>query len=205
MKEKHLLITARFLSLVFTPFYLPMMGMLALFSFSYLAILPLLYKSQLILMVYLFTILFPSFFIRIYHSHKWKFLSELHPREQRMVPYVISIISYFLCIYLMSLKHVPHFMTNILLAALIIQVVCAVINVWWKVSTHTAGIGGVTGALLAYATLFAFNPVWWLSGVIIISGLVGTSRIILRQHSLSEVVVGYVIGGVISFLVILFA
>jgi membrane-associated phospholipid phosphatase len=82
---------------------------------------------------------------------------------------------------------------------------CALINVWWKISTHTAAIGGVAGALIAFSLIFGFNPIWWLCLVIILAGMVGTSRMILRQHSLSQVITGFGIGLVSAFCVLLFA
>ena len=120
-----------------------------------------------------------------------------------MVPYILSILCYFSCYYLMNVLHFPHFMSRILMAALLIQVICALINVWWKISTHTAAIGGVAGGLMAFAFIFDFNPVWWLSLVFIIAGLLGTSRIILRQHSLLQVCAGFGVGVVTGFWVIL--
>jgi membrane-associated phospholipid phosphatase len=94
-------------------------------------------------------------------------------------------------------------MSSIVVAALFIQILCATINVWFKISTHTTAIGGITGSLLAFAELFVFNPLWWLCVVLILAGLVGTGRMILRQHSLHEVVYGYLIGTIISFITIL--
>ena len=124
-------------------------------------------------------------------------------KERRMVPYIISIMSYFLCYYLMNMLHIPHFMSSILVAALAIQVVCAIINLFWKISTHTAAIGGVTGALLAFSAMFVFNPVWWLCLLIIIAGLLGTSRMILRQHTLPQVVSGFLLGIVLAYISVL--
>ena len=77
------------------------------------------------------------------------------------------------------------------------------INVWWKISTHTAAIGGVTGALQAYALLIGFNPTWWLCLVITIAGMVGTSRMLLRQHTLWQVSAGFLLGTAIAFAAIL--
>ena len=91
-------------------------------------------------------------------------------------------------------------MGTILSAALFIQIICALINVWWKISTHTAAIGGVAGALFVFGEFFGFNPVWWLSVVFILAGLLGTSRMILRQHSLAQVVAGFLVGVVCSTL-----
>lgn len=198
-----MILTARVVSKVFSPFYLPLVGLIALFVFSYLSMLPVFYKLTVLLLVYVFTALLPTLLIRLYRNSQGWSLIELGSRERRMVPYVISILCYFTCIYLMNVFHIPHFMGSILMAALLIQVACAIINIWWKISTHTAAIGGVAGALMAFAMIFAFNPMWWFCFVMVLSGTVGTSRMILRQHSLPQVVAGFIIGLAAAFFVIL--
>jgi membrane-associated phospholipid phosphatase len=203
-REKGIILTARIISMMFTPFYLPIVGLVALFVFSYMNLMPWGYKLQVLAMVYLLTVVLPTVLIRLYrHYHGWS-LFELGNKERRMVPYVISILCYFACIYLMDYLHIPHFMSSIVTAALFIQIACALINVWWKVSTHTAAIGGVAGALFVFAELFGFNPVWWLCLVFILAGVLGSSRMILRQHSLAQVVVGFFVGIVCSVTGIIF-
>ncbi len=197
-RDKGIILTARIISMVFTPFYLPLVGLMALFMFSYLGLMPWGYKLQVLTLVYLFTILLPSLLIHLYRRHHRLTIIELGPKEARMVPYIISILCYFFCIYLMDIMHIPHFMSNILSAALFIQVVCALINVWWKISTHMAAIGGVAGALFVFGELFGFNPVWWLCLVIILAGMLGTSRMILRQHSQLQVIAGFLVGVICS-------
>lgn len=203
MKEKEIIFTAKVLSVLFTPFYLPILGLLILFIFSYLSLLPLTYKLFLLLMFYLFTVFLPTALIRFYRRYQGWTLIELGSRERRAIPYVISIFSYLLCYYIMAATHVPHFMGSILIAALVIQVACAIINLFIKISTHTAAIGGVTGALLAFSVIFSFNPVWWLCIVLLLAGMVGTSRMILRQHFLRRVVLGYLAGVACSFVSVL--
>ena len=199
-----LLLAARYVSLLFTPFFLPVMGLIALFIFSYLSMMPFLYKVTVVVMVWLFTVIMPQLLIRIYrHYQGWHILKML-TREGRMIPYAISLTCYVACYYVMHSLHMPHFMSSILVAALLVQIVCALINVWWKVSTHTAAIGGVGGALFAFAEYLNFNPVWWLCLIFLIAGMVGTSRMILRQHSLAQVVGGFWIGFVCAAIAILF-
>lgn len=53
MKEKNIILTARIMSMIFTPFYLPMVGLIALFIFSYMSLLPIGYKLVMLGMVYL--------------------------------------------------------------------------------------------------------------------------------------------------------
>ncbi len=190
--------------MLFTPFYLPIVGIALLFLFSYLNMFPWSYKIQVLVLVYLFTILLPSLLIHLYRRYQGWNLIELGHREKRMIPYILSIVSYFTCVYVMEQLHMPHFMGSIIVAALAVQIFCALINVWWKISTHTAAIGGVAGALFAFAYYLGFNPIWWLCLVIIVAGMVGTSRMILRQHSLSQVVGGFCVGFVCAAVAILF-
>ena len=192
------------MSIIFTPFYLPLFGLIILFTLSYLSLLPIAYRLQVVTLVYLFTILLPTWLIHFYRKHQGWTLIELGHRERRMMPYVISIVCYLSCVWILTSMNVFHFVSSILMAALLVQILCAIINVWWKVSTHSAAIGGVTGALFAFAEIFGFNPVWWLCLTLIVAGLLGSARIILRQHSLSQVLAGYLVGFVCAVFGILF-
>ncbi len=205
MREKQIIFAAKVLSVIFTPFYLPLLGLAILLAFTYLSLLPLLYKMLLLAAFWVFTVFVPTMLIRLYRRYQGWTLFELGHREKRVIPYVISIVSYLLCYYLMAVAHVPHFMGVILIAALVIQIVCAMVNLFVKISTHMAAIGGVAGALAGFSLIFGFNPVWWLCLVLIIAGFVGTSRMILRQHSLNEIVTGFLVGVVCAFVsVVLF-
>ncbi len=203
-REKQIIMGARIVSLVFTPFYLPLVGLLTMFLFSYLSLYPWLFKLRILAMVLLFTIMLPTFLIRMYRRYNGWTLIELGQKERRMVPYIISILCYFACIYLMELVHVPHFMVSIVIAALTVQMVCALVNMVWKISTHMAAIGGFAGALFVFADAFGFNPVWWFCLLFIVAGLLGSSRMILRQHTLSQVVAGFFVGMVCTVLAFLF-
>ena len=181
------------------------MGLVALFLFSYLSMMPPLYKVTVTVMVWLFTVVIPQLLIRLYrHYQGWSLLKMLK-REERMVPYVISIACYFTCYYIMKTLHMPHFMRAVLVAAIVIQIFCALINNWWKISTHTAAIGGTTGAVMAFAFIFGFNPLWWICGLILLAGIVGTSRTLLRLHTLGEVAGGFLVGLFAGFITVIFA
>lgn len=202
MKEKNIILAARIMSMIFTPFYLPLVGLMALFLFSYMSLLPLAYKLPMLLTVYISTILMPSLLIHLYRRFQGWTSKELGRKERRIVPYLISILCYFGCFFLMEYRNTPRVISIILVAALVIQMVCALINVWWKISTHTAGIGGLAGGLVVYSIAFSFNPIWWLAFVILLAGMVGTARMILRQHTLAQVVAGFLVGVVCALFII---
>ena len=202
MNEKNIIFTARIMSMIFTPFYLPIVGLIALFIFSYMSLLPMIYKLVILAMVYLLTVVAPSLLIHLYRLCQGWTSHELGRKERRLVPYIISIVCYFACFFWMEYRNTPRVISIIVVVALTIQMVCALINIWWKISTHTAAIGGVAGGLVSYSIAFSFNPLWWLCFVLILAGAVGTARMILRQHSLSQVVTGFLVGVACAILVI---
>ena len=201
--DKALIIAARVISMIFTPFYLPLIGIAVLLAFTFMSGFPIEYKLVLVTVVYLTTVFIPTLLIFLSRRLRGWTLQEMGQKRNRMVPYAISFCCYLGCIWLMYATHVNHIIISIIVAALLIQAVSILITVWWKISTHTAAIGGVTGALIAFSFLANFNPIWWFCGVVLLGGVVGTSRMILRQHTLPQVVCGFLLGLVIAFIAIL--
>jgi len=190
---------AHWLSIVFRPQYFPLVGFVILFSLTYLSLLPLAFKALVLLVVLIGTILLPKSISRLWqHARGWK-RHELRQREKRLVPYVIHIFCYILTAQVIRQLHLPQYMIGILNGALLIQILCTLINLKWKISTHSAGAGGAIGALLACSFIFVFNPLWWLCLLILLSGLVGSSRMLLRQHDLWQVLAGTALGIVCGF------
>lgn len=200
--HKTLIRTSRIISRVFTPFSVPFLAYLVLFIFSYLGMMPWSYKLIVLGVVYCFTILMPVLTIFLFRKINGFTHAELSRRKRRYMPYLFTIISYIFCLLMMQRLNLPWYMTNIILAALIIQVVCVLLNIWWKLSEHMAGAGAVIGGLVAFSALFDYNPVWWLCVFILVAGMLGTARIILRHHTLGEVTGGFVIGLCSSLLVL---
>lgn len=194
MRDRYLIRTAKVLSSLFSPLYAPVWVFFGLFMFSYLKMLPWMYKLLILFIVYFFTVFIPTVGITLFRVFKkWSHL-ELSHREHRHLPYVVTLLSYGACLVLMTEMNVAMFFRGVVMAALISQIICIIVNIWWKVSTHMVGMGGLVGALNAFSILFFYNPIWPFCGLLLLSGALGTSRIILRQHSLAQVLVGFAIG-----------
>lgn len=208
MEEQHivadrtLIRTARVISAIFTPFSISFLAFLILFLFSYLRIMPIQYKLIVLGVVYCFTILMPTLTIFLFRKINGFSPEDLGERKRRFMPFLLTITSYVFCLVMMHRLNIPWYMTGIILAALIMMVICIVVNLKWKLSEHMAGVGAIVGGLVSFSALFGYNPVWWLCLFILIAGVLGTARIILQHHTLGEVLVGFAVGLICSLLVL---
>lgn len=200
--DKTLTRAAKVVSAVFTPFSIPSLAFVILFVFSYLRIMPVRYKLIVLGVVYCFTILMPILTIFIFRKINGLKSEDLTERKRRYIPFILTITSYIFCLLMMRRMNIPWYMTGIILAALVMMVVCIVVNLRWKLSEHMAGAGAVVGGLVAFSSLFGYNPVGWLCLFIFMSGILGTARIILRHHTLGEVMGGFAVGLICSLLVL---
>ena len=200
--EKVLIQISKIISGVFTPFIIPFAAFLFLFLFSYLRIMPLQYKLIVLGIVYCFTVLLPVLVIYVYGRINGVSMQELSDRKKRLIPYLLAIISYVFCTIMMYRLNIPSYMTGIVLAALIVMIVLTLMNFKWKLSAHLGSMGIAVGCVVSFSALFGYNPVWWLCLVILITGLVGSARIILGQHTLSETLGGFTIGLICSLLIL---
>ena len=99
--EKTLLRTAKVVSVIFTPFSIPFVAFLILFIFSYLRIMPFKYKLIVLGVVYCFTIMMPTLTIFLFRKINGLSPSELAERKRRYVPFLLTIISYLFCLFMM--------------------------------------------------------------------------------------------------------
>ena len=200
--DKTMLRVARITSIVFTPFSIPFLAFLVLFLFSYLRIMPILYKGIVLGIVYCFTILTPTITIFLFRKINGFARQELSERKKRYVPILLTIISYVFCLLMMRKLNIPWYMTGIIFVSLVISIICILVNLKWKLSEHMAGMGGIIGGLVSFSALFSYNLVVWLCLFILIAGILGSARIVLGHHTLGEVLSGFVVGLVCSFLIL---
>jgi len=194
MNIRQLIQISKIISVIFSPFYAPLWAFLWMFCFSYLNMLQLGYKIFILTLVWITTVLIPRSGINIFRiAMDWTHWQLSH-REHRHLPYIVTVCSYSACLIIMTKLKMPMFIRGIVLSALISQIICVIVNAWWKVSTHMVGMGGLVGALIAFSMLFYFNPIFLLCFLLILSGIVGTARMLLRQHTLAQIFVGFGIG-----------
>ncbi|MCD8167383.1 MAG: hypothetical protein LUE93_15500 [Bacteroides sp.] len=195
-------IPARILSGVLNPFLVPFLAFVGMFVFTYLRVMTLQYKLILLGIIFCFTILIPLFTIYMFRKINNLGYRAFAVRQNRIIPYILTIISYIFCYFILRRLKMPWYMIGILLSALFTIIGCFLINLKWKVSEHMAGMGGIIAELVAFSAMFGFNPLGWLCIFILLAGLLGTCRIYLEEHSFGEVFTGFGVGFFVTFLIL---
>ena len=154
----------------------------------------LVFKVLVLAVVYGFTILMPTLTIFLFRKINGFTPDDLRVRRHRYMPFLLTIISYVFCLLTMRQLNLPWYMNGIILAALLTLIICVAFNLRWKLSEHMAGAGGIVGGLVAFSELFGYNPVGWLCIFILVAGMLGSARIILRHHTQGEVLGGFAVG-----------
>ena len=111
------------------------------------------------------------------------------------MPYLFSLLAYiFWVLFLWRTLQFPMEFVLLAIGSIVSVVLMVFINLKWKISAHTAGMGGLIGGIFGVAFVAAINPVWIITAAIIIAGLVAISRILLKAHTLSQVSGGFFLG-----------
>mgnify|MGYP001149240940 CR=1 FL=1 len=195
---------AQIISVLFHPVLIPTLGFLLMFNsgfyFSYLSW----EAKRYVLMVVLFTTgILPLLSVALL-ALKPKFDISLSKVNDRLMVLLFTSAFYYLGFVLLNrIKAYPVFKL-ILIASVLVVIALLLVSFKWKISSHMAALGGITGALLALAFRTGINPVYSVLVLILAAGLTGTSRLIVQKNSLPQVVAGYFLGMTIVYLVIYF-
>lgn len=112
---------------------------------------------------------------------------DISNRQDRFVPLIIGIISYFIGFLICLLINADNFLTLLLLCYCVNTGVVLVITTKWKISVHTTGLSGPVAALI-----LLLGPIGAVFGVLY--PMVIWSRVLLKKHTLSQAICGGVQG-----------
>ena len=195
---------SRITSLLFHPLLVPTWGFLLLAgSGFYFAILPWRVKSVLLLIVFLFTCLLPALSIWLL-SLSPRFDLKMEKSTDRILPLLMSALFYYSG-YLV-LERMPLFpiFNLFLIASILVQIALIILSLRWKISAHSAAMGGLIGGFMAISFRLHQYSLPMLALLILAAGMVGSARLILLKHSSWEVYTGFTLGFLIMNLLITF-
>jgi len=188
------------ISLIFQPLLMPTYAMILLMNMDVFALLPLRWHWIAIVGTFIFTGVLPA--LPIWLMMKRGEVNDLFisKREERTMPYLFSFMAYvFWALFMWRTLQFPMFIVAMGMGSAISIFIIVFINLKWKISAHTAGVGGLCGAIFGVCYRTAINPVWFIVTILFISALVAFSRLELKAHTPGQVLAGYVVGFIMVF------
>lgn len=195
---------ARILSAILHPLLMPTIGLLFIFSAS-ANIFNLSYEAKRIILIIvgINTLILPLLMIPLFYRLNIIKSIDMVAHRERIVPLAFTLIPYIFSFYFLYklpiIKEIPLF----LLGATISILITLIISIWWKVSIHMVGIGGMVGLFIALSFRFYVDVVWLLAIFLVLSGVVAWARLALNAHRPSQVYAGFLIGSIIIALTII--
>lgn len=193
---------ARFLSAAFAPIFMGTYGILLTMWLSYLCYSPFKARAIVVAVTFASTCVIPV--IGIFLLSKLGVVKDpmLNNRTDRTLPYILCTICYIAMAVYYYMLNAPVWMSLFMLGGAVALIVLTVVNRWWKISGHATAMGGLTGMtfFLLVSGNSPFDLEWEFIAVVLLSGLVCTSRLILEKHTLGQVAAGFLNGFVCVFL-----
>lgn len=112
---------------------------------------------------------------------------DVSKRSERLGPFIFGLLSICLGWFVLILAHGPSPLIAVLVVTAVSGLIMMFITLWWKISLHASSLAGAVTILTA------------LYGAIVLPAfallaLVSWSRVVLRRHTLAQVVAGSLAG-----------
>jgi hypothetical protein len=189
---------AHLFSYIFHPLFIPLyvVAFLIFVHPSYFSGFSIYEKYRVLFSTIVNTVFFPALAILLMKRLGFIKSVFLKTQQDRIGPYLSSMIFYFnlsWTFFKMAPQLnliLPSFITGVFLTT----VIGLLSNIYFKISMHALGMGGLLGLFLVIMTYNTMLMTWPLCIALLITGLVCTSRLMVSNHTQKEVYWGLFFG-----------
>jgi hypothetical protein len=119
----------------------------------------------------------------------------LHSQKDRIIPYIASTIFFFWTYNVFRQQpHYPAILTSFFFGVLITASAALLANIYFKISMHAMGVGGMLGLFLVIMVYNTMLMTWPLCIAILIAGIVCSARLLISNHSVKDIYWGLFLG-----------
>lgn len=194
--DKVVTVASQALSTIFSPLLIPTYAIIMLFQVTVLQYVPSQVQWLTALVAFALTGIVPLIVIFMLYAFNIVTSTSLERRKERIIPYSAAFLGYCgLALYLYGAS-APDWMWLFVAGGAVALLIVDVVNLWWKISAHAAAMGGAVGLcffLMKYG--LAMTDITYLTMIVIlIAGLVCTTRLVLNRHTLWQIAAGFAVG-----------
>jgi hypothetical protein len=194
-------LVAKITTIALHPIAMPSLLMLVLFnSGTLISFYPTSVKVRIFLLIFVYTLVLPLLMLPIFLRQRLVKSIHMFNHTERIIPLLFAFLFYGFTVYtLMGIKGLS-VVNMFMLASTIAVFVTMAISFFWKISAHMVGMGGATAFLLILNLRLGADFPSFIIVTLLLSGLVGSARLSLDEHSPSQIYIGYLLGFVTMFI-----
>lgn len=157
-------------------------------------------RYSMLVLVFITTFLMPFFLISLAIFLRKKNVAyedlTMKDKKGRSIPFLFTGGYYagLAWMVLNNLKLTP-FVGVVISCIAGMVLVLALISMFWKISAHATGLGGLLSLLVVTGMIFPGNELFWpVIVAVLVAGLVLSARLYLKAHSAVQVLAGAALG-----------
>jgi len=195
---------AQFISVVGHPLFMPVYAMVLIFEFNPYIDLQIPKSIQVIVLTILsvFTILLPL--ITAIVLQKLGIVKSIYMKttEERKWPFLLSVLWYYLGFELLTNIALPISLYLLMIGAITAILIAYFITLYWKISIHMLGVGGVIGSMIGLSQRFQFDHFYLILVLFFTAGLIGYARLKTNSHNYRQVYAGFILGVIVEWIAV---
>lgn len=191
---------SQYISMLFHPLLMPFYAMAILFNLhSYLSYSIASEVKKIVLFIVFITCFVMPVLITLYLLQKGFIRSlEMNERRERRVPFLATMLMYVGCYLLLRQLPAPELVPAIVISGAAIIAVAFAVNLFWKISIHMIGLGGLAGIIFVSGDRILSDVSFYFILILIISGITGWARLSRESHTSMQVYTGFLTGFIAS-------
>ncbi|MFO7656820.1 MAG: hypothetical protein R6W78_07115 [Bacteroidales bacterium] len=189
-----------FVSYLFHPVFIPLVGIFIIMNSGTYASLA---DKEVLKILYLiagtFTILLPVGLLPLYLFTGIIRNIHIDEHRRRIIPYFITFVLLYTTYILIKKLPLSAFVTSFMFASAMTVLLLLIISYFWKISSHMAGAGGLTGLIMCLSMMLSADLMYYLIVALMLGGILASARLYLDAHNGTQVFLGFLLGLVTVF------
>lgn len=188
------------ISFLFHPLFMPLYAIFIIFQTeSRIGYIQEDVKNYIYGIILIALVLIPLIIVLAFHSLKIINSIYMEDKRERVYPLIVIGLSALITFYFLDNSSIiPNIIAYFVFAVGVNAIITAIISSFWKISTHTIGIGGLLAYIIITSLIYWINIEVIFSLVIIASGLIAFARLSLQKHSAAQIYIGFFLGGSVT-------
>ena len=193
---------ASFISYVFHPIFIPLYAVwfISYIHPSYLSGFSDGLRLRTVLITAQNAVFYPLFSVLLLKGVGFISSIFLRTQKDRIIPYMACGIFFFWTFLVFKEElYFPTILSSFMLGVFLASSAALLANIYFKISMHAIGVGGMVGLFIIIADTNTMLMTWPLGTALLIAGLVCSARLLITDHTPKDVYSGLAVGLLAQF------